>query len=108
MRGQKIARPVERRLRVGSVDGLQPGECPYEGEKMRRVQECDQLSQIMIGIGIRLAIARQTMIVEKILECGMRALESGDRKPAALFRRGFFDVEEIGALFSASRPGRFR
>jgi hypothetical protein len=53
---------------------------------MRRVQERDQFPQIMIGIGIGLAIARQAMIVEKILERGMRPLERAQSKPAAFFR----------------------
>src|SRR5258706_5752320 len=74
---------------------------------MRRVEKGDELSQVMFAIQIGLAIARQAMIVEKILERGMRPcpLEGAHCKPAALLRGGSFDVEEILALVEGQRPG---
>src|SRR5262245_31797528 len=104
MNAEEVAGPIERGLCIGPLYSLQPGELAQERQHRTRIQEGDDFGEEMRRIGIRLAVARQAMIVEEILETVRRALPSSEYKLVALLLRDIVEIEKIVAIVEGQRP----
>src|SRR6185436_3615565 len=103
---EEVAGSVERRLRVRPCDVGKPGDLAHEGEHARRVQEVHDTSEIVRGIGIRLAGLRQALIVEDVLKVVPGTLPRLEREFDALFARDIVEIEKVPSVVERGGPLR--
>ena len=104
---QEVAGPVESRLRVCPDDIRKPGDLADEAEHSGRIQEVHDTREIMRRVGIGLAVARQTMIVEEILEIVPPRCQRLERDLHAFVDRAVLDIEEVLPVVERTCPFRF-